>query len=80
MEILAELNRRDGITMLVSLHQVDYAIAYCPRTIALKDGGIVYDGPSCALSPALLDSIYGGAGEEAASPPVTAPPAPRAVT
>jgi phosphonate transport system ATP-binding protein len=80
MDILAELNRRDGITMLVSLHQVDYAFAYCPRTIALKDGGIVYDGHSRALSPALLDGIYGGAGEQAAPSPVTAPSAPRAVT
>ena len=59
MDILADLNRRDGITVLVSLHQADYALACCPRTIALKDGGIVYDGPSEALSPPLLRSIYG---------------------
>ena len=38
MDILAELNRQDGITVLVSLHQVEYALAYCPRTIALRDG------------------------------------------
>jgi phosphonate transport system ATP-binding protein len=59
MDILADLNRRDGITVLVSLHQVNYAMTYCPRTIALKDGSVVYDGPSKALSPALLQSIYG---------------------
>ena len=46
MDILAELNRQDKITVLVSLHQVEYALAYCPRTIALRDGRIVYDGPS----------------------------------
>jgi phosphonate transport system ATP-binding protein len=66
MDILADLNRRDGITVLVSLHQVDYALAYCPRTIALKDGGVVYDGPSKALSPSLLRSIYGDESEEEA--------------
>ena len=38
MEILTRINREDGATCLVSLHQVDYAIAYCPRTIALRDG------------------------------------------
>ena len=65
MDLLAELNRRDGITMLVSLHQVDYAKAYCTRTIALKDGGIVYDGPTSALSRTLLDGIYGEEDEEA---------------
>jgi len=59
MDILADMNRRDGITILVSLHQVEYALSYCPRTIALKAGRIVYDGPSDALTPALLCAIYG---------------------
>ena len=59
MDILADMNRRDGITILVSLHQVEYALSYCPRTIALKGGKIVYDGPSDVLTPALLCSIYG---------------------
>jgi phosphonate transport system ATP-binding protein len=59
MDILADMNRRDGITVMISLHQVEYALSYCPRTIALKAGKIVYDGPSDALTPALLCSIYG---------------------
>jgi phosphonate transport system ATP-binding protein len=59
MDILADMNRRDGITVLISLHQVEYALSYCPRTIALKAGRIVYDGPSDALTPGLLCSIYG---------------------
>ncbi|MDR1241367.1 MAG: phosphonate ABC transporter ATP-binding protein [Deltaproteobacteria bacterium] len=63
MDILAELNRDDGMTVLVSLHQVDYALRYCPRAIALKDGRTVYDGPSCALTPALLRDLYGAASE-----------------
>jgi len=75
MDILADLNRRDGITVLVSLHQVDYALAYCPRTIALKDGGVVYDGPSKALSPSLLRSIYGDESEEEAPAGLSAAPA-----
>jgi phosphonate transport system ATP-binding protein len=49
----------DGITVLVSLHQVEYALSYCPRAIALKAGKIVYDGPSDELTPTLLSSIYG---------------------
>jgi phosphonate transport system ATP-binding protein len=64
MDILAEMNREDGITVLVSLHQAEYALAYCPRTIALKAGKIVYDGPSDELSPALLSSIYGAESRE----------------
>ena len=34
-EALAELNRELGVTVLVSLHKVDYAFEFCPRTIAL---------------------------------------------
>ena len=63
MDILAEVNKKDGMTVLVSLHQVDYAIRYCPRTVALKQGRIVYDGPSSALTPAFLRDLYGAAGE-----------------
>jgi phosphonate transport system ATP-binding protein len=64
MDILASVNRQDGITVLVSLHQVEYALAYCPRTIALRDGHVVYDGPSRALTTAFLSELYGAESEE----------------
>lgn len=64
MDILAELNRKDGITVLVSLHQVEYALNYCPRTIALRHGEVVYDGPSEALTPEFLGELYGSESEE----------------
>lgn len=64
MDILAELNQSDGITVLVSLHQVEYALKYCPRTIALRDGRVVYDGPSSALLPEFLAELYGAESEE----------------
>jgi phosphonate transport system ATP-binding protein len=64
MDIMADMNRRDRITVLVSLHQVEFALRYCPRTIALKSGEIVFDGPSCELTPALLSAIYGAESED----------------
>jgi len=64
MEILARINREQGITVLVSLHQVQFALRYCPRTIALRLGEVVYDGPSEALTPELLRNLYGAAVEE----------------
>jgi phosphonate transport system ATP-binding protein len=63
MDLLSELNRDDKMTILVSLHQVEYAIRYCPRTIALRDGEVVYDGPSSALTPAFLSELYGDESE-----------------
>jgi phosphonate transport system ATP-binding protein len=59
MELLKALNARDRLTLVVSLHQVDYALRYCRRVVALKAGRIVYDGPSEGLDRALLIDIYG---------------------
>lgn len=64
METLKNINKEDGITVVVSLHQVDYAYRYCPRTVALRDGKIIYDGPSDALTPAFLHDLYGAASDE----------------
>ncbi len=64
MESLAELNRVDGVTVLVSLHQVQFAMRYCPRTVALRAGTVVYDGPSAALTAEKLGELYGAEAEE----------------
>ncbi|WP_420963570.1 phosphonate ABC transporter ATP-binding protein [Brucella sp. IR073] len=68
MDVLADINAKDGITVLVSLHQVEYARRYCPRTIAMRDGAIVYDGPSSALTNDFLARLYGSASEELVLP------------
>lgn len=60
MQILRDLNEKDGLTVLVSLHQVDYALNFCRRTIALRSGRVVYDGPSAALTSDFLKKLYGG--------------------
>ncbi len=59
MATLKDLNRNDGLTVIVTLHQVDYAIRYCPRVVALKAGKIAYDGPAKGLNHAMLKDIYG---------------------
>ena len=59
MEILADINRRDGKTVVVTLHQVDYAVRYCQRAVALKAGRIHFDGAAEALSTSLLNDLYG---------------------
>jgi phosphonate transport system ATP-binding protein len=65
MELLVELNRRDGMGVIVTLHQVDYAIRYCDRVIALQSGKIVYDGPATGLDHQRLIDIYGPEFEDA---------------
>ncbi len=68
MEILARINREDGCTVVVSLHQVEIAMKYCPRVVALNQGQVVFDGPSSALTPALLQELYGVQAEELLRP------------
>ncbi len=73
MDILSRINRERGLTVLVSLHQIDFALRYCPRTIALHQGRVVYDGPSKNLDPATLRRIYGAAAEELLAPAIALP-------
>ena len=67
MEILADINRTDGTTVIVSLHQIDHAFRHCQRIVALKDGVIVFDGPVRDIRPEDISALYGIDMNEAAS-------------
>ena len=58
MDILKDINENDGKTVIVTLHQVEYARKYCHRAIALKDGELYFDGASTDLSDERLANIY----------------------
>jgi len=60
MDILRDINETDGKTVVVTLHQVDYAMRYCERVIALKSGRIHFDGGVEALTGPFLNDLYGG--------------------
>lgn len=66
MEQLAALNRSAGLTLVISLHDVGLARQYCPRVVALRDGALVYDGPSARLTPEFLRQLYGASVEDLA--------------
>ncbi len=59
LELVAQLNRETGITVLATLHDLNLAARYFPRLI-LFQRGIVADGPpSTTLDPDLLARVYG---------------------
>jgi phosphonate transport system ATP-binding protein len=60
MDLLTDIARSEGATLVVSLHQLDIAVRTCERVIALREGRICFDGPCAELSGDLLHSIYGG--------------------
>ena len=47
-------------TLVMSLHQPHWAQQFARRIIGLRDGGIVFDGPSDVLSDDLLKELYRG--------------------
>jgi phosphonate transport system ATP-binding protein len=59
LDLLRAINRRDGITMVVSLHQVDYVRRYADRVIGLHRGELVFDDVPERLDAAALERIYG---------------------
>ena len=64
MDQMTHISRDDGITVMVSLHQVGFAVRYCPRAIALNAGRVIYDGPSEALTADFLRELYGAESDE----------------
>ncbi|MGD1803938.1 phosphonate ABC transporter ATP-binding protein [Dapis sp. BLCC M126] len=64
MELLCELNRENGITIVSSLHQVQMVRRYFERSIALKNGEVVFDGKTVNLDDNNLDKLYGAAAAE----------------
>lgn len=58
MQLLHQICRRDGITLLVNLHQVELARRFADRIIGLNEGRVVFDGSPDQLDRAALASIY----------------------
>ncbi len=59
MKSLRQIHERDQMTVLCNLHTLDTARAYCDRVIGMRQGELVFDGPSSALSAATVREIYG---------------------
>ena len=55
MALFTELNRRDGITIVLVTHEADIA-GYAQRLVRLTDGNIVYDGSVEEALPHHLES------------------------
>ncbi len=61
LTLLQGICRSDGLTLVVSLHQVEFARQFADRIIGLRNGAVVFDGTPEALTPDLAESLYSGA-------------------
>ena len=69
MDDFKKVNREMNISILINIHHVELALEYADRIIGIRAGKIVYDGPSSAVTQEVLDEIYKGGQEEAATGP-----------
>ena len=58
MNILRDINQKEGVTILCNLHLPELAREYGDRVMGLKDGQIVYDGDPGNLNPAMAENLY----------------------
>jgi phosphonate transport system ATP-binding protein len=59
LRYVEELNKKDGITVLCSLHFLSLARRYGTRIIALKAGEVVFDGLPAEIDERRFKEIYG---------------------
>lgn len=59
MADLMRINQEQGLTVLVNLHVIDLARQYTTRLIGLRQGELVYDGPTAEATDADFEQIYG---------------------
>jgi iron complex transport system ATP-binding protein len=60
MQLLADLNERDGLTIVAVLHDLGLAAHFFPRLLLLDGGRLVADGPpSEVLTPDRIRDVYG---------------------
>ena len=60
MQLLAEFNEKDGVTLLCNLHLPELARKFGSRILVMDEGRIVYDGSAENLSEKELNSLYSG--------------------
>jgi len=59
MRLIAELATEHGIAAIINIHDVALAKRFIPRIVGLREGEVVYDGPTLGLDAARLTDIYG---------------------
>ncbi len=60
MDLLVDLNERDGTTVLAVLHDLGLAAHFFPRLVLLDAGRVVADGPPAeVLAPERIRDVFG---------------------
>lgn len=59
LDVIRRLNRNEGMTVIVVLHDLNLASLYCDRLVLLKEGGIHKQGPPLdVLTYEIIEAVY----------------------
>jgi phosphonate transport system ATP-binding protein len=58
LSLLHQISKAETLTVIVSLHQVEFAKAFADRIIGLSQGQVVFDGTVNQLTAKALERIY----------------------
>lgn len=58
MGFLRELTQQTGKTLVVSLHDIEFAFEYCDRLLGLRQGRLVFDAPPSKVSDTDIRELY----------------------
>jgi phosphonate transport system ATP-binding protein len=73
LSILTRISTEDQLTVLMSLHQIEYALGFADRIVGLREGKVVLDDSAGNLDPARAMQIYAAAVTGAPERPADAP-------
>ncbi|MFI3284082.1 MAG: phosphonate ABC transporter ATP-binding protein [Erysipelotrichaceae bacterium] len=59
MDDFKNINKDMNITIIINIHHVDLALKYADRIVGIREGEIVYDGPTNGITNDHLKQIYG---------------------
>jgi len=59
MKDFEKINKEFNITVIANMHHVDMAMKYATRVIGIRDGEVVYDGPTTDVNNDILKMVYG---------------------
>jgi phosphonate transport system ATP-binding protein len=58
LQVLRQQASQRGVTLVVSMHQVEMALAHFPRMVGLRDGAVRFDSTASEVSPEQLNRLY----------------------
>ncbi|MGF1601442.1 MAG: phosphonate ABC transporter ATP-binding protein [Thermosynechococcaceae cyanobacterium] len=58
MALLRNLTETTGKTLVVSLHDIEFAFEYCTRLLGLRQGRLLFDAPPAQVTDKMIESLY----------------------